>query len=621
MCGINGIINFNNKTIDNHIHIMNDLLKHRGPDGMGSYKNQNLLLGHTRLSIQDLSDKGAQPMTNDQNLWIVFNGEIYNFKEIKKELIELGHKFYSNTDTEVILNSYKQWGTDAFKKFNGMWAFAIYDVLKKELLISRDRYGVKPCYYFNDNNKFIFSSEIKPILAITSVDLDHNKILLGEHLKEGCFTTDYKNINIIEPGHFYRINLENNFIKKERWWNGLENLFEISPNREVILNQFQEKLNQATSLRLVSDVKISTSLSGGVDSSVIFSELNSINDSILELNPFIVKYDGNITYELAINLCKKFGREPFVVETKDYQNIDNILETFNHLEKKQPYSKQLDLYKLQNKNGYKISIDGHGADECLGGYTENLKDFAISTQNSLVNVYESINHISNNTLLEILKKNFLTPINKYIDVDLSQNFLTNKKFQYIETNEKLQINENLRKDLELLKNFDFSFQSLYLKSNYGFLQWLLNKWDRASMRNSVEIRSPFLDYNLFQFALSIPMYQKVSKGQNKSILRDAYKQKLPEEIINFKAKQGLPSNKNQKYRNLIFENSINEKGFIESNLWDSKKIIKDFNTNDGNENHTEILKICESYLYDTAMKSEINDKKEFSQKFRYNILY
>jgi len=620
MCGINGIINFNSNTIDDHIHIMNDLLKHRGPDGMGSYKNQNLLLGHTRLSIQDLSDKGAQPMTNDQNLWIVFNGEIYNFKEIKKELIELGHKFYSNTDTEVILNSYKQWGTNAFKKFNGMWAFAIYDVFKKELLISRDRYGVKPCYYFNDKDKFIFSSEIKPILAITSVDLDHNKILLGEHIKEGFFTTDYENINIIEPGHYYKINLENNLIKKERWWNGLENLYEISPNRDAILNQFQEKLNQATSLRLVSDVKISTSLSGGVDSSVIFSELNSINDSILELNPFIVKYDGNITYELAINLCKKFGREPFVVESKDYQNIDNILETFNHLEKKQPYSKQLDLYKSQNKNGYKISIDGHGADECLGGYTENLKDFAISTQNSLVNVYESINHISNNTLLEILKKNFLTPINKYIDVDLSQNFLTNKKFQYIETNEKLQINENLRKDLELLKNFDFSFQSLYLKSNYGFLQWLLNKWDRASMRNSVEIRSPFLDYNLFQFALSIPMYQKVSKGQNKSILRDAYKQKLPEEIINFKAKQGLPSNKNQKYRNLIFENSINEKGFIESNLWDSKKIIRDFNTNDGIENHNEILKICESYLYDTAMKSEINDKKEVQRNFRYNVL-
>ena len=240
-------------------------------------------------------------------------------------------------------------------------------------------------------------------------------------------------------------------------------------------------------------------------------------------------------------------------------------------------------------------------------------------QNSLVNVYESINHISNNTLLEILKKNFLTPINKYIDVDLSQNFLTNKKFQYIETNEKLQINENLRKDLEHLKNFDFSFQSLYLKSNYGFLQWLLNKWDRASMRHSIEIRSPFLDYNLFQFALSIPMYQKVSKGQNKSILRDAYKTKLPEEIINFKAKQGLPSNKNQKYRNLIFENSINEKNFIESNLWDSKKIIKDFNTNDGTENHTEILKICESYLYDTAMKSEINEKK-VQRNFQYNVL-
>jgi len=620
MCGINGIINFNNETIDNHIHIMNDLLKHRGPDGMGSYKNQNLLLGHTRLSIQDLSEKGSQPMTNDQNLWIVFNGEIYNFKEIKKELIEIGHKFYSNTDTEVILNSYKQWGTNAFKKFNGMWAFAIYDILKKELIICRDRYGVKPCYYYYHEDKFIFSSEIKPILAITNDGLDHNKILLGEHLKEGCFTTDYKKINIIEPGHYYRINIEKKDIEKQRWWNGLENLHNISPNRKIIKDKFQEKLNQALNLRLISDVKISTSLSGGIDSSIIFSELNNINNSILELNPFIVKYEGNLTYDFAIKLCENFNKNPFIVESKNDLDINSIISTFNYLEKKQPYSKQLALYESQNINGFKVSIDGHGADECLGGYVDNIKDFAIASQNTMVDAYTAINNISNTNLLKILKNNYLTPINQYINFDLKKKFKIDNHYQFIDSSNDIEPSNSFFKDVITLQDFDFSFQSLYMKSNYGFLQWLLNKWDRASMRYSVEIRSPYLDFNLFQYALSIPMNHKIYAGKNKSILRDAYSSKIPDEIINFKNKQGLPSNKNNEYEEIILKNSLNEKSFKESPLWDSKKICDKFQNNFNTSEKLEAIKICESYLYDLAMKKDIPDLKIKDDQFKYNIL-
>jgi len=619
MCGINGIINFKNIAPEEKIHQMNSLLIHRGPDGVGSFQFQNLLLGHTRLSIQDLSDKGNQPMSNDGNLWIIFNGEIYNFKEIKKELILLGHKFYSDTDTEVILNSYKEWGVDSFNKFNGMWALAIFDKSKAELIICRDRYGVKPCYYYQLNNEFIFSSEIKPILSVTKDELDPNKILLNEQTKEGMFITDYKNIKIIEPGHFYKISLNTEFISKKRWWNGLQNLAKISPNRAEIIDEFKEKLKRSINLRLISDVKVATSLSGGIDSSVIFSELNEINNQNVELNPFIIKYPENLTFDLALKLANKYGKKPYIIETQNSFSIGTIIETFRNLEKKQFYDKQLELYKNQKQNGFKVSIDGHGADECLGGYVDNLKDFAISSQNTLVNTYQSIYNISTSNLSEIIKSNFLIPANQFINIDLKQGFKNSIKSNYLGNIEEFEPTSSFYDDLEELKNFDFSFQSLYIKSTYGFLQWLLNKWDRASMKNSIEIRSPFLDYNLFQYALSIPYNQKVLNGQNKSILREAYFDNIPIEIINFKNKQGLPSNKNLEYEELIILNSISEKDFLESSLWDGNKIKQDIVLNN-NLNKAEIIKICESYVYNLAMKKDIMEIQINDFQFKYNFL-
>ena len=199
MCGINGIIYKKNIPNLSEIQRMNQAIKHRGPDGEGIFKFENILLGHRRLSILDLSEKGKQPMSNDGRYWITYNGEIYNFLEIKKKLLQLGYKFYSKTDTEVILNAYKEWGKESFKKFNGMWVFAILDTETKQLIISRDRYGVKPCYYYFDDEKFIFSSEIKGIFCSdTEVKLNKNKIFIKAKQLEGFFTTIYNKIEIIQ---------------------------------------------------------------------------------------------------------------------------------------------------------------------------------------------------------------------------------------------------------------------------------------------------------------------------------------------------------------------------------------------------------------------------------------
>ena len=195
MCGINGLVYKNKSPEVAEIMKMNKAIKHRGPDDQGCFKFENAVLGHVRLSILDLSSKGKQPMSNDKRYWIIYNGEIYNFKKIKKQLVDLGYKFYSETDTEVILNAYKEWGVDSFNKFNGMWSFAILDIHKKELIISRDRYGVKPCYYYTDNEKFIFSSEIKGIYSSnTKIELDKNKFLRKGKVLEGAFTTIFKNV-------------------------------------------------------------------------------------------------------------------------------------------------------------------------------------------------------------------------------------------------------------------------------------------------------------------------------------------------------------------------------------------------------------------------------------------
>ena len=584
---------------------MNKLLEHRGPDSTGVFKFRNIVLGHTRLSIQDLSENAHQPMTVDNKLWIIFNGEIYNFKEIKETLISKGYKFKSSSDTEVILNSYYEWGIDCLDLFNGMFVFSILDTIKNELIICRDRYGVKPCYIFQDNSKFIFSSEIKPIIAITKTSLDPNKLLIDDFKKEGLSTTDYKNIEILNPGHFLKINLAEKKIIKKRWWYGLNNIQKMSPNREEIKNELREILFKSIKYRLISDVKISTSLSGGIDSSIIFSELCKIEDANINLNPFIVNYPGNLTYDFAVNFAKSKGKEAKIINSDAQISIDDIYKTFATIEKKSYFPKQIDLYKSQKDNGFKVSIDGHGADECLGGYKGNISDFYKNFTNNQIYSMIAYNNISNENDNDIHNSNLSKGLKNF---DLKKFLISKINSHYLENNIINFTNASLEEDILELKNFEIGFQSLYMDATYGNLPWLLNKWDRASMRSSVEIRSPFLDWNFFQFALSIPSHHKIFKGKNKSILRDAYANELPENINNFHNKQGLGGIKKNNYQNLILKNSLSEKDFIESQFWDSKKLLNDINQKNLDQNKkTEIYKICETYIFDKSMHHDIKN--------------
>ena len=584
MCGINGIVYKNKKPNKLEIHIMNQAIKHRGPDDEGIMSFENSILGHVRLSILDLSPKGKQPMTCDKRFWITYNGEIYNFKTIREELKRYGHKFFSETDTEVILKAFHEWGEECFKKFNGMWSLAILDTQKKEIIISRDRYGVKPCYYFSNFEKFIFSSEIKGILtSSTNIQLDPNKLLIGNREIEKFFTTRYHNLDILPPGHILKIDLENFEISKHRWWRSIDNLPRVDLNYEKSKKIINELLYDSTKIRLISDTKISTSLSGGVDSGIIFSILNKYSDDKnLNLDPFIFK-DNNIAYENAMELCSYYKRKPKIIKDIEYQP-DQLAGLFTVLESTSTYFSQIQIYKNQNQNGFKVSIDGHGADECLGGYPRNILNFIFDYQNSIAGTYQTLINIAGNKFLKenIEKYNFVKSVIKY-DLNLlklmypsnSSDFNQNK---YIENKKIDLVPEFFLNDLEDLESFEHGQQFMIADANYGGLQWLLNKWDKASMASSVEIRSPFMDWNFFQYALALPTSFKIKNGKNKSILRDSFNDILSPSINNDNVKQGLPSIKNLyneeyvEYTNKIYS----ENSFLNSNLWDGKKINKDF---------------------------------------------
>ncbi len=288
MCGICGIYNRNTekKINESTLKKMAKTISHRGPDDEGFYIGENIGLGHRRLSIIDFSKAGHQPMQNeDENLWIVYNGEIYNFLELRKELEKFGHRFKSNTDTEVILHAFEEWGIDCQNKFNGMWAFAIWDEKKKQLFCSRDRFGIKPFYYYIGNNVFAFASEIKALLCCPFIKKEPNDKAIYDYLTIGASShnaeTFFKSIKQLEPGHY--LILDKNGLKIEKYYqlpfNSEFGTFEEKKS-QAFAQKFIELLEDSVRLRHRSDTQVGSCLSGGLDSSTIVC----LADRLIEKN-------------------------------------------------------------------------------------------------------------------------------------------------------------------------------------------------------------------------------------------------------------------------------------------------------------------------------------------------
>ncbi len=553
MCGITGIINFNKKPVERKmLQKMTRVLSHRGPDDEGIFVEKNVGLGHRRLSIIDLTKAGHQPMFYDgKNLAIVYNGEIYNYLEIRQELQKKGYKFKSQTDTEVILASYQEWGTDCLQKFNGMWALAIYDKKKNIIFCARDRLGVKPFYYFLDKNKFVFASEIKGILAHPEIKAKENERIVWDYLVCGFVDhreeTFFKGIKELRGGYCLKMQIRNARYEMRKYWDVDAETQTIFKKDSEYAEKFKELFLDSVKLRLRSDVPIGTCLSGGLDSSAIVCAVNEflldagkINQGGQWQKTFSSVYDkkkypGCDEREFINEVIKKTKVKSHLIfpdDKKIIQEIDKVIYHQDYPFNSTSIYAQWNVFRLAAKNKVKVMLDGQGSDELLAGYhpyfgiyfAKLLKNFQLLKFASEILSYSknhqrSIVTVFNSLFLDSAKRGIFGPLfsrllkNRWQEYDLFMPEWRNKfqPFKVVGTTN------------------DIFKKALYHSLKNG-LASLLRYEDRDSMAFSIESRVPFLDYRLVEFIYSLSDDQKIRDGQTKWVMRQALKGILPEKI-------------------------------------------------------------------------------------------
>lgn len=587
MCGICGVVYFNNKLVsDVQIRQMMKKMRHRGPDDEGLLLDGPIGLGFVRLSILDLSLLGHQPMFDESRRFaIIHNGEVYNYIELREELKKAGYIFKSNTDTEVILKAYIHWGEDCLDKFNGMWAFAIYDKKNKEIFISRDRYGIKPFYYYMDSFCFMFASEIPPLLEVLPYKPEPNYQAVFDYLvfnrTDQTEDTFFQPIKKLQHGHCMKVSCNGLSVTSENRWN------EMSSNvivkkwydlRERIdqakgfqsPEEFKETFSSSVALRLRSDVPVGVCLSGGLDSSSIVSVL---------LHDYHKK---DIHTFSAVYAKGQFGDESeFIQEyaplienmhftTPSAETLFNDLESFvvahgEPVPSTSPYA-QFKVMELA-KNHVVVTLDGQGADEELAGYhyfyglffkdlLRQVRLFKLSSEL----LFYLINHRSLYGLQTFLY--FLLPKEMRTRLRVKEKgYLTDafaKEFASGNTIAGTLYGSNTLKDA-LLDHFEYKLEHL--------LKWE----DRNAMWFSLESRVPFLDYRLVENILAMDGTTKINKGMTKYFLREATKGILPEKIRLRKDKIGFGTPQDEWFRTPRFNAFINE--LFNSSEFRQRKII------------------------------------------------
>lgn len=571
MCGIAGIIDKKGIGTSGLVK-MSELLRHRGPDDEGftlidagkkfiSCKgdasipevnhlaaistvpgNHTLGFLHRRLSILDLSPAAHQPMSYNDHLLITYNGEIYNYREIRAELVSKGHTFRCDSDTEVILASYKEWGTKCVGKFIGMWAFAICDLANNQLFLSRDRFGIKPLYYFSRQGKFVFASEIKALLALPFVETKADTAAVLEYLSFGgtsnAFHCLFRDIEQVHPAQNMIVDLESLDIKTERYYD-LDKKVKSAPiHASSALNDFKELLENSVDLHLRSDVPIGSCLSGGLDSSAIVSIAAK-------------KISGNYKTFTAAYKSPEIDEAVYAKIVSDsFGNIENNLtwpdvetywKDFEALTWHQDLPihsasvyAQWEVMKLAGKANTKVVINGQGSDEILGGYYHfaGIHLIELLRRGKLLSFLHEFRG---------MKENFTpTPVK-----DMGRAFfyfLPSSAQRMIREEQRLGpnfISDKYRLSSDIPERAGRTFrESSIANIKYG-LQELLRYEDRNSMAFSVESRVPFLDHRLVEYSIALDNKWKVRDGWSKYILRKAVESSLPKEVVWRKNKMGF----------------------------------------------------------------------------------
>ncbi|MDP2175488.1 MAG: asparagine synthase (glutamine-hydrolyzing) [Bacteroidota bacterium] len=574
MCGIAGIWHLNkDKVSKEKLKRFTDSMFHRGPDGAGYelFDNDTLGLGQRRLSILDLSENGKQPMSYaDGRYWITYNGEVFNFEQIKHELEALGYKFISETDTEVILASFIAWGKACLDKFNGMWAFAIWDELEQQLFLSRDRFGIKPLYYTHQQDQlFAFASETRAFKFLNGFERTVDAQLLDLNIKdsyalEGLGYTIFKDIYQILPGH-YMVVKKNEPIQQKRWWHIDDHLHqEIPKTLKEQAEKFYEIFKDACRMRLVSDVPLATALSGGLDSSSVYSVVNDIlkNENIGRVNSDSQRAFSAIFPDLPQNekeyadlAVQHFGGTINYIET-DYTNLKEQIAKDTELcdfISNAPITAVSAVYKGMKQHGITVSLDGHGVDEMLYGYRDMVYNlFNDSLYNNHVKSRDEIKKVLIETyhpeLRKVLKDRLENNIQKESGIISSgKRFIKGiaRKLLKPETEQRLEYLP-FKMPQTIGEPYDFSNKTFEERMVYHeffehCLPSLLRDFDRAAMMNSVEIRMPFMDWRLVTYVFSLPFESKIGKGFTKLLIREAMKGKMDETVRTRTFKVGIGS--------------------------------------------------------------------------------
>ena len=540
MCGIVGLVDQKKNINENILEQMTRALIHRGPDDEGYHIDRNIGLGHRRLSIIDLSQNAKQPMTNeDQLIWIVFNGEFYNFQEYKQILLDNNHKLISNSDTEIIVHLYEEYGIEkTLSLMNGMFTFGILDKKKQKIFLTRDRLGIKPCYYYFKDDIFAFCSEIKPLFYIPGFEKKISIKSLAESFTYGYIpepNSVFDQVYKLEPGTYLEYDIKSNHYKLVRYW-------DVSPQNQSNLseNEYLDKLDfllkDAVKLRLISDVPLGVFLSGGIDSTLITAYMSELNDN--KPNTFSIGFEHAEFDEL--DWAKQAATK---LKTEHHEKIVKINE-FDIL-KKLVYYYDEPFYDDSNIPTYYVSetarknitvvLSGDGGDETFFGYSRYNE------------ITSSQSPVASNLWLKLVKMFYLV----YPATVKGKNFLRRKSntvFQEYSDKMKMMLDHyinklfsgsvdfNNRLLLDYLEKYkDFGDNSFALADLKTYLPMdILTKVDRASMAVSLETRVPFLDHRLVEFSANVPIHFKYKNRITKYLLKKLLKEKFQfnQEFIN-----------------------------------------------------------------------------------------
>lgn len=551
MCGITGFLHFDAERKAEYFRVksMADTLIHRGPDGEGFYLKNNIALGHRRLAIIDLNT-GNQPIYNhDKSIAIILNGEIYNYIEIREQLVKGGYKFSTQSDTEVFLKAYEKYGEQCLNLFNGMWACAIWDENKKQLFISRDRIGEKPLYYSTYDNTFIFGSEIKSIFKygvpkINRLDLIEIYLVLNRIPAPHTF---FKNIYKLKPGHFLIVNSQG--IKELQYWDlPIIDQGNLISNENMIYEKFEHLFDDSVKIRMRADVSFGAFLSGGLDSSSVVA--NMYRYSALPIKTFTMGVEDSFYDErnLAKLVSAKFNTEhyEYIADPVDFfKSIELIVKHYD-----EPFgdSSALPTGQISNlaRTRVKMALTGDGGDEVLSGYPSYQSIKLIEKYQRLPKTIKTILNfikISKSLPLRGYPKYKINKINKFFETAnhsyLTRTLLKMPNFDYSFINEisssikdKIRIDDYLEEFIKDFSHLDDFYKHMYFHLKLTLPEGMLVKVDRMSMAYSLETRIPFLDHRLVEFLMNVDKSIKMKNFESKSILRRTVGKRLPKKLLN-----------------------------------------------------------------------------------------